>query len=78
MELALVVHLLSKTAQAPTKAYSGDLGWDFYCSEDVILSPRQTTAVKTDISLVLPPGHGMILMSRSSMALKNLTVEGGE
>ena len=61
---------LSEEAIAPSKAHSGDLGYDLYAMEDVTIAPGQKMSVRTGISFQFPPNWGGIVKDRSSMATK--------
>jgi dUTP pyrophosphatase len=61
----------------PTKAYSNDLGWDFKSPQDLNVAPHQSILVNTTVKLKLPKSYGMFLKTRSSMAKKGISVEGG-
>ena len=61
---------LSKDAIAPTKAHSGDLGYDLYAIEDVTIATGQKMKVSTGISFQFPPNWAGFVKDRSSMATK--------
>ena len=61
---------LSEDAIAPTKAHSGDLGYDLYAIEDVTIAPGQKMKVSTGISFQFPPEWAGFVKDRSSMATK--------
>ena len=46
---------LSEEAIAPSRAHSGDLGYDLYAMEDVTIAPGQKMKVSTGISFQFPP-----------------------
>lgn len=74
----LKVKLLHPEAQAPTVAHpGGDLGFDLYSIEDVVLQPGVPVKVRTGIAVEGPPGWGFVLGDRSSMATKGVTYAGG-
>ena len=69
---------LSENAVLPTKAHAGDLGYDLYASEEVVLYSGQTKLVPTSIAIQFPEGYGGLLRDRSSVATKrNLFVVAG-
>ncbi len=70
--MRLKVKRLHPKAKLPTRAYSGDLGYDLYALTRVILDPLRPTAVPTGISVELPEGWGAFVKDRSSMALKGV------
>ena len=65
---------LSEEAIAPSKAHSGDLGYDLYAMEDVTIAPGQKMKVSTGISFQFPPEWAGFVKDRSSMAT-NTTLE---
>jgi dUTP pyrophosphatase len=68
---------LTDTAILPTKAYDGDLGYDLYADEDVILTPLNTVKISTGIAVQFPQGWGGFIKDRSSMAIKKTITTGG-
>jgi dUTP pyrophosphatase len=68
--MRLRVKRLDSTAKLPTKAHSGDLGYDLYANESVAIHPGETKLVKTDIAVQFPNGWGGIIKDRSSVATK--------
>ena len=80
----LKVKLLRDTAKVPTIGHPGeDLGYDLYSAETVTLLPGQLCPIKTGIAVefVLPHEDelkwGFLIMDRSSLALKHLSIGGG-
>jgi dUTP pyrophosphatase len=72
------VKRLSEVAILPAKAYAGDLGYDLFASEEVVLVAGQTKLVPTGIAIQFPEGYGGLLRDRSSVATKrNLFVVAG-
>ncbi len=70
--MRLRVKRLHPDAKLPTRAYSGDLGYDLYALTRVVLEPLKPTAVPTGISVEFPEGWGAFIKDRSSMALKGV------
>lgn len=72
----LKVILLDPGAKAPTVSNPGDLGYDLYALEDVVLnvSPQW---VRTGIAVQDTDGRGFIVKDRSSMAGKGIFTHGG-
>lgn len=68
--MELKIKLLSENGKLPTKAHKGDLGYDIYAAEKVIISPGETKLIKSDIAIQFPPGWGGIIKDRSSVATK--------
>ena len=61
---------LSEEAIAPSRAHSGDLGYDLYAMEDDTIAPGQKMKVSTGISFQFPDTWGGFVKDRSSMATK--------
>lgn len=66
----LKIKLLHEDSKIPTKAYQGDLGFDLYCIEEVLLQPNAVTKVRTGIACGFPDMYGALLRDRSSIATK--------
>lgn len=58
-------------AQMPTQANLGDAGFDLYAIEEVTLAPFERKAVRTGISIALPPETVGLVHPRSGMALNH-------
>ena len=65
---------LSEEAIAPSRAHSGDLGYDLYAMEDATIAPGQKMKVSTGVSFQFPPEWAGFVKDRSSMAT-NTTLE---
>lgn len=61
---------LSENAKLPSKAHTGDLGYDLYANEGVAVFPSETKVVKTGIAIQFPVGYGAVIKDRSSVATK--------
>lgn len=64
----------------PTKAHEHDAGWDFYAPVDmetVTLWPGQRRIIKTGISVSIPVGWYLQIMSRSGLASKLIDARDG-
>lgn len=57
---------LSPRATQPCQANPGDAGHDLFVSRDVVIGPRSTSDVNTDIAVALPEGWFAQIVSRSS------------
>lgn len=66
----LCVKKLHPDAKLPTKAKSGDFGYDMYALEKTVLRPGTVTKVRTGIALGFPSGFGGIICDRSGIATK--------
>ena len=69
---------MTDNAKLPTKAYTGDLGYDLYSIENVTIKPNEKPiSVRTGIAIQLPNGYGCIIKDRSSLASEGLHVVAG-
>ena len=64
-------------AAIPTKGSEGSAGWDMRADQSVTLHPGRTTKVSLGLRLATPPGHTMLLLSRSRLASEGITTQGG-
>lgn len=72
------VFKLSENAKIPTRANFGDLGYDLYSCENILIKKQETIAVATGLRIFFPEGWGAIIHNRSSISLfKGLHVGGG-
>lgn len=74
------VKRLTKGSIMPTKAHEHDAGWDFYAPVDmepVTLWPGQRRIIKTGISVSIPIGWYLQIMSRSGLASKSIDARAG-
>ena len=73
----LKVRKLDNHAKLPTRAYSGDLGYDLYSADRYIINPSEQMAVGTGISVEFPERWGGVIKDRSSMAAKMIYTSAG-
>ena len=71
------VQTLSKSAIIPYKAYAKDAAWDIYAAEDCKPNEYGVVVVPTHIKIRYAKGHYGQLKTKSSQALKGLSVLGG-
>jgi dUTP pyrophosphatase len=64
------VKRLREEAILPQKAHSGDLGYDLFCAEDIMIYAGETRLISTGIAIQFPKGYGGIVRDRSSVATK--------
>lgn len=62
---------LSESAKLPQKAHAGDLGYDLFANENIVIIPGDTTLISTGIAIQFPEGYGGFIKDRSSVATKN-------
>ena len=76
MDLQVKKH--TDTAKLPKRARRGDLGYDLFADEGVMISPGERELVSTGISLFTTSYKwGFIIKDRSSMAMKGLFSHAG-
>jgi dUTP pyrophosphatase len=63
---------LSPNATIPTCGTENAAGFDLYSSEDTILYPNETKAIKTDIAMEIPQGKACFIWDRSGMGFKGI------
>lgn len=64
------VKRLYEQSKLPSKAHAGDLGYDLFCTEDIVIYAGETKLVSTGIAIQFPEGYGGIIRDRSSVATK--------
>ena len=64
------VKRLTDSAKLPKKAHTGDLGYDLFSDEEVLILPGQSELIPTGIAVEFPEGYGGIIKDRSSVASK--------
>lgn len=62
------VKRLVESAIIPTKAHSGDLGFDLYAADQITIWGQQVKLVPTGIAIEFPTGYGALIRDRSSIA----------
>jgi dUTP pyrophosphatase len=64
------VKRLREEATLPRKAHAGDLGYDLFCVEDIVIYAGETKLLSTGIAVQFPEGYGGLIRDRSSVATK--------
>lgn len=78
MSVRYVNFVLGPGAKAPYKRYSGDAGWDLFCSRTCDIPPGATVDIHTDVKIDMPPYLYARITGRSStMRNYNLMVNEG-
>ena len=77
MEKKVVFSLLSEKAILPSKATDGSAGYDVFAYNDKLIPKNSIRRVCCGFKMKMYPGLYAQLKSRSSYALKNITVEAG-
>ena len=70
MTIQLKIKRLHSDADLPTKAHSGDAGWDLYAYDVVGIDAWGSLLVPTGVAVSIPYGWCGIIKDRSSVALK--------
>ncbi len=71
MSLKVRIQKLVPEAKVPGYAHPGDAGMDLYSAEDAVLQPAEWKAVRTGISLEIPPGWEGQVRPKSGLALEH-------
>ena len=61
---------LNKNIPLPQYQTSGSVAFDLTSAEDVVVAPRDIYLVPTGLVIKTPPGHMLMLATRSSLPLK--------
>lgn len=64
----VLIKRLVEHAIVPTYGRDGDVGFDFYASEDTYIEPGQTVAVPTGIAFQIPQGYEIQIRPRSGLS----------
>ncbi len=59
-------------AKTPTKAYSGDAGYDLYAVKDVVVQPGIPTIIDIGLRIALPEGYYAEIHTRSRHGLRGI------
>jgi len=65
-----------KEIKSPSKAHSGDAGWDVYSLEDKLLHPNSLYRFKLGFAIIGIPGKVYQVEGKSGLAEKGLTTIG--
>lgn len=68
--MQLKVKKLREDAKLPTRGHEGDAGVDFYCIDEVHLSPRKRTEVLTGVAIQIPEGYVGLVWDKSSISFR--------
>jgi dUTP pyrophosphatase len=68
---ALLIQKLSPTAQIPTRATPGSVGYDLHATQGITIPPGERALVATGIAIKTPPGTYGHIAPRSSLAVKH-------
>ena len=62
---------LRDDAVLPSRAHSGDAGFDLSACEEITIGVGQRAAVGTGIAVEIPDGHAGLVVPRSGLALRH-------
>lgn len=66
----LLIKKLSNDAKLPERFYNGDMGFDLFSCNRIVLKSNERYLIGTGIAIKLPNGFGAFLKDRSSYATK--------
>ena len=61
---------LRAEARVPTRAYTGDAGYDLAAAERAVLAPGERAVVSTGIAVAVPDGYAGLVLPRSGLATR--------
>jgi dUTP pyrophosphatase len=64
-------------SDVPARSTPGSAAYDVKAYQTIVVPPNSTGLVPLNLRLATPDDHFMYLMSRSGLALKGITIEGG-
>lgn len=65
------VKKLSEEAKLPVQALPGDVGFDLFANEEVVLKPGERKLVSTGIKIALPEGYEAQIRPKSGLAINH-------
>ena len=68
---------VDKNSTKPTKGTQGSAAHDLYSDEKLTIKPGETKAVPVRLRIAIPEGYCLLILSRSGLAKKGITVAGG-
>ena len=70
--MTIKIKKLHKDAKIPTRALKGDVGFDLYSIETIVILPGEHAMVETGIALEMPKGYYCEIHSRSGLRKKGV------
>jgi dUTP pyrophosphatase len=55
----------------PSRAYSGDAGYDLAAAEELVLAPGGRAVVGTGVAIAVPHGYAGLVLPRSGLAVRH-------
>lgn len=74
MDNKIYFNRIGEEAKKPYRGSDRAAGWDLYTAEAVALQPYLATIIKTNLSIELPEGTMLLVVSRSGFATKNQVI----
>ena len=68
---------IARGSTIPERGTQGSAAYDITAAETVCIPARSTRTVALNLRLAIPEDHFLLLLSRSGLALKGITIEGG-
>lgn len=65
------VKRLSEDAKLPAQALPGDVGFDLFANEEVLLKPGERKLIGTGIKIALPEGYEAQIRPKSGLAINH-------
>jgi dUTP pyrophosphatase len=75
--MSLIVQPVHHCARLPVYATSGSAALDLFACEAIVIPPHSIGIVQTGVKMAIPPGMFGSVRCRSSLALRNISVEAG-
>ncbi len=69
--MKVAFRLLRPEARAPSRAYTGDAGYDLTAAEAAVLEPGGRAIVGTGIVVAIPNGYAGLVLPRSGLATRH-------
>ena len=69
--------LIDQESEEPRRGTPGSAAWDLWAAKTVTVTPGETVRVPIKLRLAIPEGYWLLLLGRSGLAEKGITVSGG-
>ena len=69
--------LIDQGSEEPRRGTPGSAAWDLWAGKSVTVPPGETVRVPIKLRVAIPEGYWLLLLGRSSLAAKGITVLGG-
>lgn len=71
------IRRIDKSLPLPEYHSAGAAGFDFYCRETVVVSPKSLVAIPLNVALEPPEGHMLLVASRGSTPKRGIMIANG-